>query len=399
MPNQLSLTGTLFEKDTKIPLSGYTINVKTTSEQQTKVTDNQGKFSFSNLTEPEVAANQATYKLQLSAVNKDNYYQKPKDLIIDVVKGTKTLDQEIIMENRGPISNFAGKVFLASLIVGLLGLGVYYYISHKPETSKKQDINTELVNTLTQSLVDRITDDSIKVSSFKLEGETIDSLDYLFISAEYLQLKEAASELLDAAQSESSIRSLNERNIADIKKAVDKKNKAEIQAALLSSRADIKKIPSFLPKWFWTTVPGRYYEILLWALFATLLRLIGNTSYYVSRGIFFRDSIFNKFPLIVTIPLIALLIAFVISFFKISIALGDTEVSLDFSNPFVSIILATLIGLTPWKSWEFMYGLADQFIISLNRWLGLNKASASRTQNSMTEGNQPSAGTSEGTTP
>ncbi len=389
MSTQFTISGTVIEQGTEKRLNGATIKMKTPSQVLSTVTDKYGRFTFSSVAESDVSGEQETFDIFLSAYYKDGNQQEPQPYKIIIKKGTEPEDVNIKMVNRGPISNSAGRIFLGFLIILLSVLVFEYYEIHNTKANQKQgEVNNKIVNSLTEGLVDRITADSIKVSAFQLKNDSISTLDYEFITAELYQIKDGAIELFKASKIDSTYQALINRNLEDVGLAVNRRNKEEIQAALVNSKTYIKEVPNFKSTWFWQTIPWSYYEIILWALFATLLRLIGNTSFYVSRNIFYRDSIADKMALLFTIPIIALLITFVISFFKISISIAGTALVVDFSNPFVSIILASLIGLAPWRAWEFIYGLADLLFDSLKKWLGLSKSGDAKS-----EGNEKSPNT------
>lgn len=392
MSTQLTISGIVLDQGTKKRINGATIKMVIANEVLLQVTDEVGKFKFKNVNEPTLADGVNSYEVSLFAYYNEGRQQDPTPLKITIDKGTESCEKDIKMVNRGPVSNPWGITFLIFLLALLVGLICSYYNLHKPDANcnqqpncDQQQINPDIVNSLTESLVDRITADSVKVSTFQLKENVIDSTDLVFLTDELQQIKEATNELYKASQIDISFQAMINQYLVDVKQAIAVKNKDDVQAALVNTKTYIKKIHHLKPSWFWQIPPQVYYEILFWALFATILRLISNTSYYVSRNNFLRDTIPHKAVLLFTIPLIALLITFVISFFKITISLGGAEANLDFSNAYVSIILAFLIGLAPWRSWEFMYGLADKLFISLKKWLGLNKSGDEKNEASVTD--------------
>lgn len=380
MATSITIKGIILEKGTGKLLSGATIRLEpASSDGQSIQSDENGAFSFEvNLPEGQ------TDDLLLYAYKEGWEQRTPPEKVIPADE-EPPYSVKIEMVNRGPVSNMAGGIFLGVLIALLVGLSLWYYDLHK-NTFKGQDkVNHNIVNALTESLVNRITADSIRVSAFEVNEDTISSKDSTFAIAELQQIRDAANELLIASKVDTSFQALIKRDIVGIQLAINRKRKGDIQKALIATKAHIKKVPTLGPSWFWKTSPLIYGEVLFWALFATLIRLIGNTSYYVSRNVFYRDSILHKAPLLFTIPLITLLIVFVISFFKIAVSVGGNNFTIDFSNPFVSIILASLVGLAPWKAWEFMYGLADLLFNQLKKWLGINKSGDVQSEGKETE--------------
>ena len=379
MATPITIKGIILEQGTGKLLNGATIKLETSSGVESTQSDENGEFSFDiNLPDGQ------TDDLLLYAYQ-EGWEQKTFPVKVNPVDGKTSYSVEIKMVNRGPVSNVAGKIFLGALLVILAGLSFWYYDLHRKAYKNQEKVNHNVVNTLTESLVNRITADSIRVGAFEVKGDTISSEDSTFAVTELKQIRDAASTLFIASKVDSSLQALVERDLVGVQLAINRKRKNDIQEALIKTKASIKELPGLSPSWFWKAPPQVYVEILFWALFATLIRLIGNTSYYVSRNIFYRDSIFHKAPLLFTIPLITLLIVFVISFFKIAVTVGGNIFTIDFSNPFVSIILASLIGLAPWKAWEFMYGLADLLFNQLKQWLGINKSGDENSEGNETE--------------
>ena len=116
---------------------------------------------------------------------------------------------------------------------------------------------------------------------------------------------------------------------------------------------------------FWSFYPWRLLEVLFWALTATLIRLIFNTGWYLYQRCFYSNAIPHHLALIVTVPILAVLIAFVLSLVRIDIQVSDVELDLDLTNVTISILVGALIGLAPWKAWDFMRDLADIFFQKL----------------------------------
>lgn len=117
----------------------------------------------------------------------------------------------------------------------------------------------------------------------------------------------------------------------------------------------------------WEENPGRLLEVMFWALLATLLRLIFNAGQYLYAGRFLKTAIPQHLAFLFTVPVVAAIIALVLMVVRID-AGGDTGVLLDMSNVLVSIILGALIGLAPWRAWEFLRALADRVFERLAGW-------------------------------
>ncbi|MEM9547346.1 MAG: hypothetical protein AAGA77_15310 [Bacteroidota bacterium] len=374
MATQFTISGVVLQDGTNRPIQGANVRMIVGTNEFITSTNANGYYQFQPVDEPLLADNQATYSLSLFSYMAGDKDQKSKPVLVRMVKGNKSANVEILIEDRGPISELGGWIFLVALIVLLSLLSWKYYEWHAPDDKNQGSADHQLVGLLTENLVDRIQTDSAKISNFKLTNNLFTEADSLFLMAETDKIARCAKDLVEKAQLDTSYNTLISSNLELVPHAITNGNKEEVLTSLRSAKNYISKIPTLKPSWFWKSKPGIYWEIILWALFATLIRLIGNTGYYLSRNIFYLNSIPNKLKLIFTVPLIAFLIGQIISFFKISITLGDAGLILDFTNPIVAVILAALIGLAPWKAWEFMYGLSDQLFQSLKNWLGLAKS-------------------------
>lgn len=374
MSSTLSLTGLALDSSNYSPIADASIRLKTPSGNYFAKSDANGVFIFKDIVEP---ADQS-YPVALYANAAGGYVQDDPPLSLTWEKGKRPNSVEVLLENRGPTSNSAGTIFLVALIGLLLALGVVYFKSHSSDKDKNMLVqeNPVLVQVLTDNLTQRITLDSAKVASYQPQNDSLDSVHYVNLMADYEQVEQSTDTLLKVSKIDTGYYFMIEQGLKDVHQAILNKEKTSIVNALLILRQSIKKIPSLSPSWFWQEVPGRYAEIILWTLFASLLRLIGGTSYYVSRNSFYRNSIPHKVALLFTIPLIALIISFVFSFFKIIFQVGEEQYTLDFTSPYMSVVLAFLIGLAPWKAWKVMNGLAEKLFDSINKALSLKKPPA-----------------------
>jgi hypothetical protein len=137
----------------------------------------------------------------------------------------------------------------------------------------------------------------------------------------------------------------------------------------------LKQIEEERELFLWEDMPGRLLEVMFWALAATLLRLIFNAGNYLYKGSFLKSAIPQHLALLVIIPVVAVLIAFVLTLVSVDLKVGDTALKLDMSNILIAIVVAALIGLAPWRSWNFLHKLADLLFTSL---AGLFKMTSDR---------------------
>ena len=128
---------------------------------------------------------------------------------------------------------------------------------------------------------------------------------------------------------------------------------------------------------FWSHYPGNMLEVVFWALGATLIRLLFNAGNFLRKRCFHKNAIAHHVSLIVTAPLLAVLIAFVLSLVDINLGLGNRAIQIDLSNVAISILVGAIIGLSPWGAWEFMQDLADTLFRNLSKLVSSDDANAS----------------------
>lgn len=129
----------------------------------------------------------------------------------------------------------------------------------------------------------------------------------------------------------------------------------------------VEQVETTRASFLWEENPGRLLEVMFWALLATLLRLIFSAGLYLYKGSFLRTAIPHHLAFLITVPVVAVIIALVLMVVRIDLG-GPAGVLLDMSNVLVSIILGALIGLAPWRAWEFLRSLADRVFERLTRW-------------------------------
>lgn len=125
--------------------------------------------------------------------------------------------------------------------------------------------------------------------------------------------------------------------------AVDKRLGRLAQAELAAS-------PEGTSGFLWSKGGWLLLEIYLWALFATLLRLIFIVHIYLRENRFFRQGLYQHYAMIATIPFFAVAFVYVVSMVKLT---GENAaVVIDMSDPRLVAGTAFLIALVPWVLWD-----------------------------------------------
>ncbi len=122
--------------------------------------------------------------------------------------------------------------------------------------------------------------------------------------------------------------------------------------------------------YFWQSDPWRLVEILMWALAATIISLAISTGHSLSERNFYWRAIPAHTTYLFTTPIVAVVIAFILSLVTISITVSGVELKLDMSNVTISILVAVLIGLARHKALTFVNELANLLFSKLLKAVG-----------------------------
>lgn len=263
--------------------------------------------------------------------------------------------QEIEMIKKREISMTAGYGFFIGLFILLAGVGYLYFYLHNNVIDNQLDENLPPLISLAK--IQASDPDTINANSAIIG--TIATMDSI-----------ANRSLLASGKAKGQYGML-------ISEFLDQANTAALANKKGQLTELLKKLDETFEKqtgsFFWSAYPNLLLEVFFWALIASLLRLLVNTGYYVSRKSFYGNSIIHKVSLILTIPILAILISFLLSFVNFSLSLGELQLKLDMSDPIVSILIATLIGLAPWESWAFMNSVADTLFERIGSAFGKSK--------------------------
>jgi len=267
---------------------------------------------------------------------------------------------------KNQVSDRAGVVFMIFMF-GLLGITIWGYLAlHQNDALRSRvsasppinrDLSAMVENARNQAELGPIGPETLVASSLKSADEI------------YNGLVSTDAGLFDARK-QTVVSSLFVQALV----ANKAKRVKDLKGVLVSLDAALRE-PS--DPFFWSHYPGNLLEVVFWALGATLIRLIFNAGNYLRRRSFQKDAIAQHFALIVTAPILAVLIAFVLSLVNISLGLGGRAVSLDLSNVAISILVGAIIGLAPWGAWEFMQDLADALFRKLSALFSNSEAGTS----------------------
>ena len=302
-------------------------------------TDRNGEFQLDLADEKSFP--EGNYRL--SAFHEDAIMEADDETIAIPLEQGKNY-RSIPMLGRDQFSQTTGIIFGALLVVGLITVSIFYANLHF-KYPVPLDSEMKALISLVSYQVDSVYQAGDTIAPGSLIPNAIKTLDTL------------ADHALSAAELDSTDFAIS-LNFLLAQSAISVSNNDLPTLSALLKQID-QVIAQKPQSFFWESYPMRLLEITLWALIATFLRLIVNTGYYLFRKRFIKSGVYHSFGLIVTIPILALLISIVLSFISISIVLGEAELNLDLTNIYISILVATFIGLSPWKGWDYLNGLAD----------------------------------------
>ncbi len=377
MANTRKLRGKVYDKTSKARYSDATVKLEPVKGLKGEIafskTDENGEFEL----DLSKKSNFPEGKYKLSVYHDDAKMEKDMPTIsVPMAEGKDV--QNVGLLSRDQFSQKAGKAFGAFLVFLLLVVGGFYAFLHikypvpldrqvsklakmleayqgnqDRDTLQAPSINVSVVQDSSNASTDSITLTATAVSGNSFVMNTLDTM-------RSIALHTLEREKLDSSDFGKAYLFL----IDEAQRAAQSGNKAEFRLLLQEIREESSRKPN---NFFWDIYPMRMSEILLWALLATLLRLIINTGYYLFRQRFIITGIYHSLGLIFTVPILALLLSIVLSFIKINIAFGEAELNLDLTNIYISILVATFIGLSPWKAWDYLNDLADSLFKRLTK--------------------------------
>ncbi|NRB47355.1 MAG: hypothetical protein HRU41_06755 [Saprospiraceae bacterium] len=376
MANTRILRGKVYDKTSNARYVDATIKfepIKGVSGETTFIdTDRNGEFELDLSDEKKFP--EGDYTL---AVYHDDAIMEGDEPTVSVPMEVGKNFQNIPMLSKDQFSQSAGIGFGATLVILLLVVSGYYSYWHIQYPVPLDAQVAKLVEMLEeyQELEgeDNVLGSNVEVSVVQdSSGTSPDSITFTATATpanrfvmntldtmRIIAMNTLANEKLDSSDFGKAYVFL----IDEAQRAAERGKEAELKLLLKEIREESSQKPN---NFFWDIYPMRMLEILLWALLATLLRLIVNTGYYLFRKRFIKSGIYHSLGLIFTVPILALLLSIVLSFIKINIAFGEAELNLDLTNIYISILVATFIGLSPWKAWDYLNDLADSLFKRLN---------------------------------
>lgn len=340
-PPSYTVSGTVYRASSDERLEGALVVMAASNGKplRTDIADDNGNYKFEGV---------APGKWGFTALEKDSRASWEVQEQINGDKSNLNFRLSSLMNTK---DEGMGRWLFGGLIAGLLALAILYVLLHLwfPPTSEPL---SPALNPLIDSALEETREAGDLSASVALTttvseiSSTLNGLltDTIAPSTEESQILAAATGLVTSLQT--SIRG---------------NNKEAAETHLLNLRRILREPLS--GSFFWVQEPWRFLEVLFWGLAGILAQLIMTTGTYLRWGRFYREGLFLHIAQLVTIPLIALVIVFLLSLITIQVTLsGGTEVSLDLRDPRLLAAVSFLIGIGPFLAWRFAQNVSKSIL-------------------------------------
>jgi len=116
-----------------------------------------------------------------------------------------------------------------------------------------------------------------------------------------------------------------------------------------------------LASFLWGEEPFRFLEVLFWGMAGVLVDKLMSIGFYLRRGTFYREGMLMHISHIVSVPLLAVVVVFILSMVTLNVTLaGSNEVTLDLGDPRVLVALSFILGSRPWAMRDFLQRTAER---------------------------------------
>ena len=116
-----------------------------------------------------------------------------------------------------------------------------------------------------------------------------------------------------------------------------------------------------LASFLWGEEPFRFLEVLFWGMAGVLVDKLMSIGFYLRRGTFYREGMLMHISHIVSVPLLAVVVVFILSLVTMNVTLaGSNEVTLDLGDPRVLVALSFILGSRPWAMRDFLQRTAER---------------------------------------
>jgi hypothetical protein len=105
--------------------------------------------------------------------------------------------------------------------------------------------------------------------------------------------------------------------------------------------------------YLWSEPPLIYLEVLFWSMAGILISLLFSIGYYLRRKSFYAEGISMHISHLISVPVLALVVVFLLSMIKISVHIENSDVTLNVNDPRLLAAISFIIAVRPWDLIEF----------------------------------------------
>lgn len=105
--------------------------------------------------------------------------------------------------------------------------------------------------------------------------------------------------------------------------AINADNAEDVELALVTLTSVLENQRSI---YFWSEPPRNYLEVIFWSLAGILVNLLITSGYYLRRKRFYAEGIWMHVSHLISVPVMALVVVFLISQIKLTIQMDESEV-------------------------------------------------------------------------
>ena len=364
-----TVKGRVIDPETKTGYGGATVRLQfkpdpekegeSPGEPQFGNTDVNGRFTFS-----ETAGRPwKTGSYALWAYHTDSKQGEERTLALEPGKSVR-VNIEMVPDKE--IRGYAGVGLTVGLIIALAVLVCGYVWLHSVPREEPEPLDHDLTALvkLARNQVEYLPDKKAAEAAeeqaqqaTELEASSPISATIATVETLFETLRNEPDETLFSTQKEQAIAGL----LSQTRAMIARNDKAQLNV-VLEALDDATVRPT---GWFWQYPPWRFAEVTMWALFATMSRVAFDTSKEVLLRRFRYRAVLERVVLCLTVPALALVMTFLLSLVGVKIAFGENELSLDVTNVTVAIVIATMVGLLPWQTWDLLERLSNRLFDTL----------------------------------
>jgi flagellar biosynthesis protein FliQ len=133
--------------------------------------------------------------------------------------------------------------------------------------------------------------------------------------------------------------------------AIDADNAEDVTMALESLKTVLSNQRS---TYFWSQPPMNYLEVIFWSLAGILVSLLITSGYYLRRKRFYVEGIWMHASHLLSVPVMALVVVFLISQINLTVQIDESEVALNINDPRLLAAISFIIAVRPWAMLDFV---------------------------------------------